>query len=60
MNNQNNNLDNNPKNDFEKEIMKIIKKNNYKLTADKIIQTLNNIKNETKFHLEYGAYAKCN
>ena len=43
-----------------KEVMIIIKKNNYKLTAHKIIQTLNNIKNETKFHVEYGAYAKCN
>ena len=43
-----------------KEVMIIIKKNNYKLTAHKIIQILNNIKNETKFHVEYGAYAKCN
>ena len=46
MNNQNNNINNNQKNDFEKEVIKIIKKNNYKLTADKIIQTLNNIRNE--------------
>ena len=48
MNNQNNNIDKNPKNDFEKEVIKIIKKNNYKLTADKIIQTLNNIRNDKK------------
>lgn len=45
---QNNNLDNNPKNDFKEEVMNIIKNNNYKLTADKIIQTLNKIKNEKK------------
>ncbi len=51
---QNNNLDNNPKNDFKEEVMNIIKNNNYKLTADKIIQTLNKIKNEKKFHLEDG------
>jgi len=43
--NPNNNVDNNPTNDFKDKLIELIKKNNYKLTADKIRTTLSTIKN---------------
>ena len=43
--NLNNNVDNNPTNDFKNKLIELIKKNNYKLTADKIRTTLSTIKN---------------